>query len=148
LNKSATIGSGSGAADLVNFLLDTNICSAYLKGEARVFNRFIQHAGGLAVSALAVAELYSWVYRAKTKPDRLQGLSDLLSELHLLPVDHDVARKFGEIRAALLDQGRPTPEIDLLIASTALIHDLTLITHNVQDFAHLPGLRIEDWLST
>lgn len=131
----------------MNFLLDTNICSAYLKGDGRVFNRMIQYAGGLAVSAIVVAELYSWVYRAKTKPDRLQGLSELLSSMQLLPVDHDVARKFGEIRASLLDKGRPTPEIDLLIGSTALVHDLTLVTHNVQDFAHLPGLRIEDWMS-
>ena len=131
----------------MNFLLDTNICSAYLKGDARVFNRFVQHSGGLAASVIVAAELYSWVYRAKTNPNRLQGLSHLLSELHLLPVDHDVAQKFGEIRAALLDQGRPTPEIDLLIACTAIVHDLTLVTHNVQDFAHLPGLRFEDWLS-
>jgi predicted nucleic acid-binding protein len=34
----------------------------------------------------------------------------------------------------------------LLIASPALVHDLTLVTHNVQDFAHLPDLRIADWL--
>jgi tRNA(fMet)-specific endonuclease VapC len=131
----------------VNYLLDTNICSAYLKGNGRVFNRFIQHAGGLSTSAIVVAELYSWVYRAKTNPDRLRGLTDMISELRLLPVDHDVAQKFGEIRASLLDQGRPTPEIDLLIASTALVHGLTLVTHNVSDFAHLPGLGIEDWLS-
>jgi tRNA(fMet)-specific endonuclease VapC len=61
-------------------------------------------------------------------------------------VDDVVARKFGEIRAALLDQGRPTPTADLLIACTALIHDLTLVTHNVRDFAHVSGLRVEDWL--
>lgn len=119
----------------MNFLLDTNICSAYLKGDAGVFNRFMQHSGGLAVSAIVVAELYSWVYRAKTNPDRLKGLSNLLSEVRTLPVDGIVARRFGEIRAGLLDSGRPTPEIDLLIASTAIVHDLTLVTHNVQDFA-------------
>ncbi len=131
----------------MNFLLDTNICSAYLKGDGRVFSRMIQHTGGLAVSTIVVAELYSWVFRANTRADRLRGLTDLLTELRLLPVDHAVARKFGEIRAGLLDQGRPTPEIDLLIASTAIVHDLTLATHNIQDFAHVPGLRIEDWLS-
>ena len=131
----------------MNFLLDTNICSAYLKGDTRVFNRFIQHTGGLSVSMIVVGELYSWVYRSKTNPDRLRGLSALLSELQLLPVDHDVARKFGETRAALLDQGRPIPEIDLLIASTALVYDLTLVTHNVRDFTSVPVLRIEDWLS-
>jgi predicted nucleic acid-binding protein len=107
----------------------------------------MQYAGGLGVSAIVVAELYSWVYRARTKPERMQGLSAFLSEVQILPVDHEIARKFGEVRAALLDQGRPTPEMDLLIASTALHYDLTLVTHNIQDFAHLPGLRIEDWLS-
>lgn len=131
----------------MNFLLDTNICSAYLRGDGRVFNRFIQHSGGLAVSTVAVAELYSWVYRANAKRDRAEALTSLLSEMQLLPVDHAVARKFGEIRASLLDQGRPTPEIDLLIASTALLFDLTLVTHNIRDFGHLPGLRVEDWLS-
>jgi tRNA(fMet)-specific endonuclease VapC len=74
-------------------------------------------------------------------------LNDLLADVHLLPVGHEVARKFGQIRAALLDQGRPTPTFDLLIACTALVHDLTLVTHNTQDFAQIPGLRLEDWLA-
>lgn len=131
----------------MRFLLDTNIVSAYLKGDQRVFNRFIQHSGGLCISAICVGELYSWVYRAKTNPKHLQALHDALSEVALIQIDLDVARSFGEVRAALLDQGRPTPEIDLLIACTALTHDLTLVTHNVQDFEHIPGLRIEDWLA-
>lgn len=132
----------------MSFLLDTNICSAYLKGDGRVFDRFIQHSGGLSTSTIVAGELYSWVFRARTKPDHLQGLVSLLSDLRVLPVDHEVARTFGQVRASLLDQGRPTPEIDLLIASTALTYDLTLVTHNVQDFAHMPDLRIEDWLKS
>jgi tRNA(fMet)-specific endonuclease VapC len=131
----------------MNFLLDTNIVSAFLKGDRRVFNRFIQHSGGLGISAICVGELFSWVYRADTNPVRLQALEDLLSDLHFLPVDFEVARKFGEVRAALLDQGRPTPELDLLIACTALQHDLTLVIHNVRDFSRIPDLRIQDWLA-
>ena len=132
----------------MSFLLDTNICSAYLKGDGRVFNRFVQHSGGLSISAVVAGELYTWVYRTQTKPDRLQALTELLLDVPVLPLDHDVARKFGEVRAALLDRGRPTPEIDLLIASTALHHDLTLVTHNTTHFAHIPSLRIEDWLAS
>jgi tRNA(fMet)-specific endonuclease VapC len=131
----------------VSYLLDTNICSAYLRGDGRVFNRFVQHTGGLGVSVIVIAELYSWVYRAKTSSARLAGLSNLFSEVNLFAVDFDVARKFGEIRAALLDRGQPMPEIDLLIASTAVVHDPTLVTHNVRDFALVPSLRIEDWLA-
>jgi len=37
--------------------------------------------------------------------------------------------------------------IDLMIASVALVHDLTLVTHNTAHFAHVPDLRLEDWLA-
>jgi tRNA(fMet)-specific endonuclease VapC len=37
--------------------------------------------------------------------------------------------------------------MDLLIASTALAHGLTLVTHNTQDFTNIPGLNLEDWLA-
>jgi tRNA(fMet)-specific endonuclease VapC len=33
-----------------------------------------------------------------------------------------------------------------MIASTALVHGLTLVTHNTQDYAHIPGLTVVDWL--
>jgi predicted nucleic acid-binding protein len=36
---------------------------------------------------------------------------------------------------------------DLMIASVALVHDLTLVTHNTKDFRHIPGLRLEDWIA-
>jgi predicted nucleic acid-binding protein len=37
--------------------------------------------------------------------------------------------------------------MDLLIASTALIHGLTLVTHNLAHFVNVPGLTIVDWLA-
>jgi tRNA(fMet)-specific endonuclease VapC len=37
--------------------------------------------------------------------------------------------------------------MDLLIASVALAHDLTLVTHNTGHFQEMPGLRLEDWLT-
>ena len=36
---------------------------------------------------------------------------------------------------------------DLLIAATALEHGATLVTNNVREFARVPGLMVEDWLS-
>jgi predicted nucleic acid-binding protein len=46
----------------------------------------------------------------------------------------------------LLDQGRPTMSTDLFIAATALVHDLTLVTHNTRHFQNVPDLAVEDWL--
>jgi tRNA(fMet)-specific endonuclease VapC len=34
-----------------------------------------------------------------------------------------------------------------MIASVALVHNLTLVTHNTADFTSIPGLQLEDWLT-
>jgi predicted nucleic acid-binding protein len=44
-------------------------------------------------------------------------------------------------------QGITVSPVDLMIGSIALVHDLTLVTHNTNDFRHIPGLRLDDWLT-
>ena len=131
----------------MSFLLDTDTCSAHLKSRSIVFNRFIQHSGQLYLSVLTLGELLTWARRANASPNRMQMLTDLLSDVCVLPIASETAEIIGTLRASLLDQGRPTPEIDLWIAATAICHDLTLVTHNARHFEHIPGLRIADWLS-
>jgi tRNA(fMet)-specific endonuclease VapC len=131
----------------VSFLLDTDICSAYLKGNHQVSNRVTQYGGRLHVSAITAAELFTWVLRRKTSPARAQGLLELLNHVTFLEVNRDVSEKFGQIRAYQFDHGSFTPEMDLLIAATAILHELTLVTHNVEDFASVPGLEVVDWLA-
>src|SRR4051794_24207394 len=129
----------------MSFLVDTDVCSGHLKGNRAVKNRFLQYTGGLHVSAVTLGELYTWALRANAPPRRLQALEELLYDMTVLDVTPDVARKFGEVRAALMDRGLPPPDMDLLIAVTALVHDLTVVTHNTADFANVPGLRLADW---
>ena len=73
-------------------------------------------------------------------------MRDFLDGVIILDLTEQVAETFGDVRASLLDVGRPVPALDLLIAATALHHGLTLVTHNVRDYASVPGLSIEDWL--
>ncbi len=131
----------------MSFLLDTDICSAFMKGNSQVHTRFIQYGGRLHISVATLGELYTWTLRANASPRRAQGLLDLLRDVTVLDATPAVARKFGETEAVLLDQGLAVTEFDLLIAATALSHNLALITHNVQDFQHVPGLTVVDWLS-
>ena len=131
----------------MSFLIDTDTCSAHLKLKGAVTNRFLQYTGRLHVSVITVGELFTWTLRANASPRRLQSLLDLLDDVTVLDVSQEIARKFGELRAGLLDAGQSTPEMDLLIAATALVHGLTLVTHNVQDFVHVPGLTVVDWLT-
>jgi tRNA(fMet)-specific endonuclease VapC len=130
----------------VSFLVDTDICSAHLKNVRVVTNRFFQYTGRLHISAITLGELYTWALRAKASPKRLQSLLELLNDVTVLTVEEAVARRFGEVNAGLLDAGRTSPGLDLVIASTALVHGLTLVTHNTRDYAHIPGLTVVDWL--
>jgi len=130
----------------LSFLLDTDTCSAHLKQRGAVSSKFLQYTGRLHISTLTVGELFTWACRATASPHRLQSLLDLLDDVTVLEVSEVIGRRFGEVRAGLLDAGQPAPNVDLFIAATALVHDLTLVTHNVHDFANVPGLRIDDWM--
>lgn len=55
----------------------------------------------------------------------------------VLPVDHDVA-----VRAAALHVPDPAPFRDALIAATALVHGMTVVTRNVSDFQRFAGLEL------
>lgn len=127
-------------------MLDTDICSAQMKADARVHNRFIQYGGRLHLSTVTLGELFAWVARAKASPRRSQTLRDLLKEVLVLPIDETVARKFGDVRAWQLDHGLATLDLDLLNAAVALAHGFTMVTHNTADYANVPGLVLADWL--
>ena len=72
---------------------------------------------------------------------------DLLCDVNVLDYDAVCAQEFGRVRGALLQRGLPGSRLDLMIAAVALVHDLTLVTHNTADFQHIPDLRLEDWLT-
>jgi tRNA(fMet)-specific endonuclease VapC len=132
----------------MRFLLDTNVCSEYLKRPGRLAHRFVQHSGGLAVSAVVLAELYSWVSRRhspKVLCDMIED--DLLECVSVIEFDHSTARRFGLLRGQLLTQGLTVDALDLMIAATALEYDLVLVTTNTRHFANIPGLQLEDWLA-
>jgi tRNA(fMet)-specific endonuclease VapC len=76
----------------------------------------------------------------------LNLIADLRQEVHVADFDAPCAEKFGEVRGTLLQQGVSVPTADLMIASAALVHNLTLVTHNTADFQNIPGLQLEDWL--
>ena len=131
----------------MNFLLDTDTCSAYLKGNRRIWSPFQQYAGVLAISAVTAGELWTWAKRAKASRRASPSVEQFLHNIACLSVDATIAQRFGELRARLLDLGTPVPDMDLLIAATAISHNLTLVTHNTADYAGIPGLRFVDWLA-
>jgi tRNA(fMet)-specific endonuclease VapC len=131
----------------MSFLLDTDICSAHFRRPGGLAHRFIQYSGRLYVSSVNLAELYTGAYHVSKPQPLLDKVAELLRDVSVLAFDADCAHQFGQIRGRLLQQGIPVATADLMIAATALVHNLTLVTHNTRDFQHIPGLRLDDWLT-
>ncbi|MDP2682368.1 MAG: type II toxin-antitoxin system VapC family toxin [Deltaproteobacteria bacterium] len=79
----------------------------------------------------------------------LEKLSkQVLPNINILTFDKASAYIYGKLRAELEKQGTPIGEPDLRIASIALSNRMVLITSNTKHFERIPGLSIENWLSS
>ena len=131
----------------MSYLLDTNICSAHMRRPGGLAHRFLQHLGRLAMPSIVLAELFAGAHKRQGSTKLLTGISDLLTEVAVLDFDTDCAEQYGILHGDLHRRGFQVPTADLMIASVALVHNLTLVTNNTTDFQRIPGLRLEDWLA-
>lgn len=128
------------------YLLDTDTLSYAVRGDGDVLDRFLD-AGPTPcfISALTWYELLFGIERSARRPTLLAGLETIRELIIALDVDARVAEAAAVIRAEAAASGRVAGPIDPLIAGTARVHDLVLVTHNTRHFEHIPGLRLEDW---
>ena len=123
----------------MSFLVDTNVISELRKGaraNARVLNWFRSaDATALYLSVLVIGELRQGVERLRRRdPPAAAKLDRWLHELierhadRTLPVDAAVAERWGRLNVP-----DPIPAVDGLLAATALVHSLTLVTRNIRD---------------
>jgi predicted nucleic acid-binding protein len=130
------------------FLLDTNIVSEIRKGAARAHPGFWKWWLGMSgenlfLSVLTLGEIRKGIaLLAARDPAQSVVLEKWLHGIRaefagqLLEITPAVADRWGCLQAI-----RPLPDIDALLAATALDHDLTLVTRNTADFSGL-GLRL------
>jgi predicted nucleic acid-binding protein len=127
----------------VSFLIDTNVVSEVRRGarcDARVAAWWESiDEGDLYVSALVIGEIRKGVELSRRKdPGKAEALQSWLNAViaafgsRVLPIDRPIADEWGRMSAL-----RPVPVIDGLLAATARIHDLTLVTRNEADVAGL-----------
>ncbi|RIK74200.1 MAG: VapC toxin family PIN domain ribonuclease [Planctomycetota bacterium] len=127
--------------------LDSNIFIAILRGDRRLARIVRSRIEEIAVSAFVVAEL-RYGARRSAKPDHnLREVERVTSFAPVVPFDNECADTYSGLRLSLERRGRRAGETDMLIASVALTHQATLVTHNIKHFELIDGLQIEDWLS-
>jgi tRNA(fMet)-specific endonuclease VapC len=129
------------------YLLDTNACIRVLNDTSVVLVARLRTVdpSSIRVSSVTRAELMFGVRRSARVAENLRLLERFLAPLISLPFDDRCADCYALLRADLAARGRPIGPNDMLIAATALAHDLTLVTHNTREFARVTGLRFDDW---
>ena len=97
----------------------------------------------MAISLITYGELYEGSYYAKAPQVALATLADFLIDKEIVPLSEAVVERFAILRGQLPRIVRQqVGDMDLLIAATAIEHDLTLLTLNVRDFRLIPGLSL------
>ncbi len=119
----------------VNYLVDTNIISELARKEPDAGVR--AWAGTVRQCALSVVTVEELVFGLAWKPNaRVREWLDgfMASFAEILPVTESIARRGGILRGQLRARGLVRTQADLLIASTASEHGLTVVTRNTKDF--------------
>jgi tRNA(fMet)-specific endonuclease VapC len=134
---------------VLRYLLDTNILSDLLRNPGGRAARRVAVVGEAAVctSIVVACELRYGAAKRGSQP-LLARVESLLHSLEVLPLDRQADRHYAEIRCHLERLGQPIGPNDLLIAAHALALDLTLVTENVEEFARVQGLPLENWLAS
>ena len=127
----------------MSYLIDTNIISEIRKGRRCDVNvarwyEAIEDAS-LYLSVMVIGEIRKGIEKLRPKNvTQANMIEDWLEEVakafgdRILPIDGTVANEWGRLTAI-----RPLPVIDGLLAATAKVHGMTLVTRNIADIADL-----------
>ena len=134
---------------MLRYLLDTNIVIYVLKRRPpEVLGVFNANASRMAISSITLAELMHGAEKSTRVSQNLEAVEDFCSRLEVLPYTAKAAQHYGAIRAGLEKSGQPIGVNDLHIAAHARSEGLVLVTNNLSEFERVPGLELENWVST
>jgi tRNA(fMet)-specific endonuclease VapC len=126
-------------------LLDTNVVVAFLNGNNLILKKIKEEINRIALSSLVVAELDYGAKASDRAKENLEKLYRFIDVVQVLPFDIECAKIFGTIKSKLRKMGKPTGEVDALIAATAMAYKATFVTVNRKHFENIEGLKIEVW---
>lgn len=128
------------------YLIDTDIIIYSIKGNRKIQQRFAEKdVMPKAISVITFGEL---LYGAKKSSNHGKNSAVIYRLAEIFPVigiTRSIIEVFAELKASLDMRGERIPELDLLIASTALVMNYTLVTNNTRHYQRISGLQLENW---
>lgn len=96
---------------------------------------------GAGVSIISHAEVFEGAFGYPDTESQLALYRQFLDQFVTLPLSGPIIELFARVRSELRHAGNLIPDMDLLIAATAMHHDVTLVTRNLRHFDRITGLR-------
>jgi len=123
----------------MTFLIDSDWVIDVLNGQQPAIDTLIALAPqGLFLSVATYGELYEGAYYSRDPQATLGQLRTFLAGKTIVPATPPIMERFGIIRGSLTrNQRQQIGDMDIVIAATAIHHDLTLLSRNVRDFQPL-----------
>ena len=111
-------------------------------GEACAFMETLDDQEVLAVSVHALCELRVGAELGRRALARQENIDQLVEGMLVAYPDDRFPLQFARLAAAMQRSGQVIGNMDLLIATAALLDNAPLVTRNVKDFSKVPGLRV------
>ena len=119
----------------MSFLCDTNIISELVRPQPNPgVLIWVKNLSDINISVITVEEIF---YGLTSKPNiKIQSWWDNFMQNHcqILPITAEIAKLCGQLRGQQRLSGKTVTQADMMIAATAQIHQLTLVTRNIRDF--------------
>ena len=130
------------------YMLDTDICSYVLKQRpVSALEKFANtEKSSMSVSVVTAAELLYGVHKKPNQKIDVFVVDKFLSGLKVLDWNKDAAHEYAKLRADLEKKGKPSGNMDMMIAAHALSLKAVLVSNNVKHFSHIPKLKTENWV--
>lgn len=144
---------GEGVLNKNGYVLDTDVLIAFLRGKtpelkAKVEN-LLDREIPLYLTMISLGELYLGAFKSENPPKNLFLVNTLKEKIELLDLTEEIMMLYGEIEAVLEKAGQVIGDFDVLIASTAIKHDMTLVSGNARHFQRIitlfGQLEFEEW---
>jgi len=132
------------------YLLDTDYVMSLVRGDRRAINLAKRIEEELAYRAISIVTVHEYLlgvhlsyWRNKKKlEEMLERAESELMRFDIIPYDYKIARKTAEIMAYLRREGEILGLADVIIAATALVNELKLVTRNTEHFSRVLNLKI------
>ena len=130
----------------MQYLLDTNICVFFLRGQMNL-DEIIKEKGkqNCFISEITVFELKFGAENSQNTEKSHNAVDLFINGISIIPISSCI-KSYAKEKVRLRKIGKPMhDEFDLLIGVTAIENKLILVTDNEKDFVNMKGIKIENW---